>query len=88
LTTTDESPYRTQRPTTPIEQSIENACLNADLDAIIQAILAGHVTARSLESVLGLNYQAGLRRLRKLIDAGIIDQSTHGRAGTNNIDSE
>jgi len=31
--------------------------------------------ARSLESALGMNYQAVLRRLRKLIDAGAVERA-------------
>ncbi|UAK38203.1 hypothetical protein K8O93_24870 [Gordonia bronchialis] len=46
----------------------------ADLDAVEQAIAAGHVTARAIETALGMNYRAVLRRLTKLIDAGRVQR--------------
>ncbi|UVF80946.1 hypothetical protein [Gordonia mangrovi] len=46
----------------------------ADLDAVEQAIAAGHVTARAIEAALGMNYRAVLRRLTKLIDAGRVQR--------------
>lgn len=49
-----------------------------ELDAIVQAIRAGHGTARAIESALGMNYQAILRRIRILIDRGVIER-THAR---------
>jgi ATP-dependent DNA helicase RecG len=47
---------------------------DSELGAIIQAIRAGHTTARALEAALGMNYQTVLRRLRKLIEAGAVER--------------
>lgn len=49
--------------------------ISADLDAIVQAIRAGHVTARAIEKALGMNYQAVLRRLHKLLDQGVVERT-------------
>ncbi|WP_330183427.1 putative DNA binding domain-containing protein [Nocardia sp. NBC_01503] len=52
----------------------EGSGIDADLDAIVQAIAAGHDSTKSLEAILGMNYQAVLRRLNKLIDRGAIER--------------
>ncbi len=82
LAVTDESPYRDLRSIIAIEQPIESTGIEAELDAIIQAIRAGHDTARSLESALGMDYQAVLRRLRKLVSAGLVER-VHARTSRN-----
>ena len=46
--------------------------IEADLDVIVQAIQAGHVTSRGLADHLGMGYQSVLRRLRELEKRGRI----------------
>ncbi|WP_063711943.1 ATP-binding protein [Nocardia sp. BMG111209] len=63
--------------TAPIVRRAEQDSVSgtgSELDAIVQAIRAGHTTTRSLETALGMNYQTVLRRLRKLIDAGVVER--------------
>ncbi|HMR47764.1 MAG TPA: hypothetical protein PKE40_00655 [Arachnia sp.] len=55
-----------------IVSSPERAGIEADLDAIIQAIQAGHTTSRSLVEHLGMGYQSVVRRLRELEDRGLV----------------
>ncbi len=57
------------RHTPPLSDGIE-----AELDAITQAILAGHTTARGLQSHLNIGYQTVLRRLRVLVDRGTVQR--------------
>ena len=54
--------------------SIEGAGIEAELDAIVQGIRAGLNTAKALETALGMNYQAVLRRLNKLIERGAVER--------------
>ncbi len=53
----------------------EASGVEADLDAIKQAIQAGHVTARTLQQALGLGYDAVHRRLRVLRERGEVEQT-------------
>lgn len=46
--------------------------IEADLDVIVQAIQAGHLTSRSLAEHLGMGYQSVLRRLRELEHRGVV----------------
>jgi ATP-dependent DNA helicase RecG len=46
--------------------------IEADLDAVIQAVRAGHVTARGISEHLGIGYQIVLRRLRSLTERGLV----------------
>ncbi len=46
--------------------------VEADLDAIVQAIQAGHATSRGLAEHLGMGYHSVLRRLRELEDRGLV----------------
>lgn len=58
-----------------IGAGVPGAGIDADLDAIVQAIRAGHGTARGLAAALGMGYPAVLRRLKKLIANGIVAQA-------------
>ncbi|MQY30086.1 ATP-binding protein [Nocardia aurantia] len=66
-------PTETARPDRRSEPDSASGTDN-DFDAIVQAIRAGHNTARSLETALGMGYQTVLRRLRKLVDAGVVER--------------
>ncbi|GAA1482650.1 hypothetical protein GCM10009624_30900 [Gordonia sinesedis] len=66
------SPMSYTRSAHSVDASTEG--IAADLDAVEQAIAAGHVTARAIEAALGMNYRAVLRRLTKLIDAGRVQR--------------
>lgn len=57
------------------------AGIEAELDAIVQAIRAGHTTARSIGAQLGIGYQTVLRRLTVLRDRGVVapTQPQHSR---------
>lgn len=57
----------------------EGPGIEADLDAIVQAIRAGHGTARQLAAALDMNYQAALRRIKKLVDRGIVEPTQGSR---------
>ncbi|RBY81696.1 hypothetical protein DQ238_06635 [Geodermatophilus sp. TF02-6] len=49
--------------------------IEADFDAIKQAIRAGHTTARGLQAALGMSYDAVHRRLRALRERGEVEQT-------------
>lgn len=49
--------------------------IEADFDAIKQAIRAGHTTARELQTTLGMSYDAVHRRLRALRERGEVEQT-------------
>ncbi|MEV3965460.1 ATP-binding protein [Nocardia sp. NPDC050193] len=51
-----------------------NTGIDADLDAIVQAIQAGYDTPKALETRLGMNRQAVLRRLNKLIEKKLVER--------------
>lgn len=50
----------------------EQVGVRADLDIIVQAIHAGHTTARGLAEHLGMGYHSVLRRLRELEDRDLV----------------
>lgn len=65
------------RPETPLTLSLprveirsaptpRDRRIQAELDAALEAIRAGHVTSRGMEDQLGLSYQTVLRMLRIL----------------------
>lgn len=53
----------------------ESAGIEADLDAILQAIRAGHVTTGSLQDALAMSERTVLRRIKKLIDRGVVERT-------------
>ena len=68
----DELPLAAE-PDEPIDRA---AGIEADLDAVLQAIRAGNVTTRSLRDRLGLSQRTLARRLSALIERGLIE-TTH-----------
>lgn len=56
------------------------ARVEADLDAVLDAVEAGHVTTRSIEAHLEISYQAALRRVRALLDRGLIEPTRPSRS--------
>lgn len=70
-TTTDAA----KENATAIESAPDSPGVQADLEAIVQGIRAGHETTCAIENVLGMGYQTVLRRLKKLMDQGIIERA-------------
>jgi ATP-dependent DNA helicase RecG len=58
--------------TAPAPQPLTRPDVEADLDPIVGAIEAGEVTARGISEHLDIGYQTVLRRLRLLIERGVI----------------
>lgn len=49
--------------------------VEAQQDAIRQAIRAGHVTTRALSDVLGINHRTLTRRLADLVEQGVVERT-------------
>ncbi|CAN5578389.1 ATP-binding protein [soil metagenome] len=71
--------YPANTPTGPRQQRID-----AELQSVIEAIRAGHITSRSIAAQLGLSYATAIRRLNTLLEAGRISATapTHSRTRT------
>ena len=58
--------------------------IESELEAVLQAVRAGHVTVRALSERLGLSYTTATRRVNALLDDGRLEQtaSPHSRKRT------
>ncbi len=54
--------------------------IEADLDAVVQAIRAGHVTSKALSQQLGIGQRTLARRLAELKRRGVIEPTRPGRS--------
>ncbi|WP_300014309.1 ATP-binding protein [Pseudonocardia sp.] len=68
----DVGPVEHDPPAEPDQRKARPAGIEADLDAVMQAIRAGSTSPRALAARLGLSERTATRRLSVLVDRGLI----------------
>ncbi len=80
--TNSTQPLRLPFALVGVDSEAAGSGVEAQRDAILQAISAGHVTVRTLSDLLGINHRTVTRRISELIAEGAIETTHQARSSS------